>query len=165
MLLRSHYAGSMIYRSPDPLPYTFNHHSIFIAGGISNCPDWQSQVVGLFDANIFDVVNPRRVGGFDHTGETAEQQITWEHTALSLVDSCVFWFPCETLCPISLFELGVMLERASRHSVSLVVGWHEDYQRAFDLQVQIKLANNAREYVTYAPGWDQFRKNITDRWG
>lgn len=133
--------------------------------GVSNCPDWQSEIVDLFDHSIYDVVNPRRIGGFDRTGATAEQQITWEHQALTLVDNCVFWFPCETLCPISLFELGVMLERASKHSVKLVVGWHEQYQRAFDLQVQIKLATNAREYVTYAPGWDQFKQNITKTWG
>jgi len=155
----------MLYQSPDPLPYTFNHHSIFIAGGISNCPEWQSDIVKLFDLDIYDVVNPRREGGFDRTGATAEEQITWEHGALSQVDNCVFWFPCETLCPISLFELGVMLERASRHSVKLIVGWHEDYQRAFDLQVQINLATNARDYVISGPGWDQFCKNITKTWG
>ena len=57
-----------------------------------------------------------------------------------------------------------MLERASRHSVRLVVGWHKDYQRAFDLEVQIGLVNSAREYVTYAPGWEQFKKNISNTW-
>ncbi|CAB4122988.1 Nucleoside 2-deoxyribosyltransferase like [uncultured Caudovirales phage] len=154
----------MLYRSPAPLPYIFNHHSIFIAGGISHCPDWQTEIAELFDPDLYDMVNPRREGGFDNTGITAQEQITWEHQALSLVDNCVFWFPCESLCPISLFQLGVMLERASHHSVKLVVGWHEDYQRAFDLQVQINLASNAREYVTYAPGWQQFKKNITNTW-
>jgi hypothetical protein len=156
----------MIYRSPAPLPYVFNHHSIFIAGGISNCPDWQTEISQLFDPDLYDVVNPRREGGFDRTGITAQEQITWEHRALSLVDNCVFWFPCETLCPITLMEYGKMLERASRHSVRLVVGWHANYARAFDLEIQTQLETSARQHIIHAgPGWDPFVNAIKKTWG
>ena len=96
----------MLYKSPDPLPFAFQRQSVFIAGGISNCPDWQNEMSAMLDTSLYDVVNPRRAGGFDRTGVTAEEQITWEHRALSLIDACIFWFPCETLCPITLLELG-----------------------------------------------------------
>ena len=155
----------MLYQSPDPLPSLFSRHSVFIAGGISNCPDWQSRMVTHLDTTLYDVVNPRRVGGFDRTGATAREQIEWEHSALSKVDSCIFWFPEQTLCPITLFELGVMLSRASRHSLNLAIGWHPNYQRAFDLEVQIGLEQGARDHVMHAgPGWDSLVEEVRRHW-
>lgn len=157
----------MLYKSPDPLPSIFSKRSLFIAGGISNCPDWQSDMVKLCDLDLFDVVNPRRYGGFDRTGDTAQEQITWEHRALEMVDACLFWFPCETLCPITLFELGKMLHKCSQHSIQLAVGWHPDYQRAFDLQVQIGLeaATCGKNLLHAAPGWDSLCSAIEKNWG
>ena len=157
----------MLYRSPDHLPERFTNSSVFIAGGISNCPDWQSEMVSLTNTDIHDVVNPRRVGGFDRTGDTAKEQITWEHRALAMVDSCIFWFPKETLCPITLFELGKMLERTMNvGGMRLAIGWHPDYVRAFDLEVQIKLASIVEYRVLHAaPGWDELCRAVKATWG
>lgn len=156
----------MFYKSPDLLPKKFTNPSVFIAGGISNCPDWQSELCELLDSDSNDVVNPRRKGGFDRTGLTAKEQIIWEHTALSQVDACIFWFPKETLCPITLFELGKMLNRASENNMFLAVGWHPEYERAFDLEVQIGLEASAKDNVFYSgPGWDQLVKFSTRLWG
>ena len=155
----------MLYRSPDLLPAVFSRPSVFIAGGISNCPDWQTHMVSFMDTSLYDVVNPRREGGFDITGTTAREQIEWEHSALSKIDSCIFWFPCETLCPITLFELSKQLLRAKQKSVCLVVGWHPDYQRAFDLEVQIDLEKIPKEYLLHAEsGWDKFVASVKKRW-
>jgi len=156
----------MLYTSPAPLPTAFQKQSIFIAGGISDCPDWQQEMVDLFNQDIFDIVNPRREAGFDRTGATAEEQITWEHRALGLVDACVFWFPKETLCPITLFELGGMLHRAAHRNVRLAIGWHPEYQRAFDLSVQIRLEHADSRYVLHAaPGWDDLCAVVKQTWG
>ena len=157
----------MLYRSPDRLPARFANSSVFIAGGISNCPDWQSEMVGLTNTAMHDVVNPRRVGGFDRTGDTAEEQITWEHRALGMVDSCIFWFPKETLCPITLFELGKMLHRSSQRDMRLAIGWHPDYQRAFDLRVQIDLESGkcGERLLHAAPGWDELCSAVKTIWG
>jgi len=147
----------MLYRSPDPLPMKFSKTGIFIAGGISDCPDWQQDVVDIIDNDYWDVVNPRRVGGFDRTGDTAEAQITWEHTALTMSTVYLFWFPKETLCPITLFEYGMALERAANRKIMVAAGWHEDYQRAFDLGVQSKLAKLSPQQLIYCgPGWDNY---------
>jgi hypothetical protein len=111
--------------------------SIFLAGGISNCPNWQSEVVAsLADFNI-TVVNPRRVTFdiFNH-GEAAKQ-IEWEHKHLSLCDNILFWFPRETVCPITLLEYGKFLPMAS--GKNLFVGCHRQYSRNLDLDVQTRL--------------------------
>ena len=156
----------MLYTSPEPIPAAFARPSVFIAGGISNCPNWQAETVSLTNRDLYDVINPRREGGFDRTGDTAEEQITWEHRALGLVDSCIFWFPKETLCPITLFELGVMLQRAARGNVRLAIGWHPEYQRAFDLRVQISLETAAKDCIIHAaPGWDGLCSVIKKTWG
>jgi hypothetical protein len=157
---------NMLYCAPDKLPALFSLHSVFVAGGISNCPDWQSDIIRFMATNLYDVVNPRRETGFDTTGATAREQIEWEHEALSKVDSCIFWFPCETLCPISLFELSKQLLRAKQQSVKLVVGWHPNYARAFDLKVQIELENIPKDNLLYADvGWDGFVKAVIANWG
>ena len=156
----------MLYQSPDILPFSFARPSVFIAGGISNCPDWQTEMASVMNTDMYDVVNPRRVGGFDRTGVTAKEQITWEHHALELVDSCIFWFPEETLCPITLLELGKMLHKAASHSVRLAIGWHPNYQRAFDLEVQIALEKSAVNYVIHAEsGWDALCMTVKKAWG
>jgi hypothetical protein len=157
----------MIYTAPDILPQSFPLRSVFIAGGISNCPDWQSEICSMIRTDKFDVVNPRRETEFDRTGATAEQQITWEHNALLLVDDYIFWFPQETLCPITLFELGTVLERL-RHETGkfILVGWHPGYQRGFDLQVQIELALGTSYNLLHAgPGWDDFAGAIKRYYG
>lgn len=156
----------MIYRSPDVLPVRFFNHSIFIAGGISNCPDWQSDIIPLIDSQRYDIINPRRSTGFDHTGDTAVEQITWEFNALERVNSCLFWFPEETLCPITLFELGKMLVKATLVQIEMIVGWHPNYARGFDLDVQISLMEDKFMYpVRYAEGWDNFSKFVQAKWG
>ena len=157
----------MLYRSPDPLPPAFQRPSVFIAGGISDCPDWQAEMVGMLDHDRNDVVNPRRIGGFDKTGATAREQITWEHHALSMVDSCIFWFPRETLCPITLFELGKMLEKTMETSgMTLAVGWHPEYARAFDLEVQIPLATTLPYRLVHSgPGWHELCTAARRIWG
>ena len=41
----------------------FNHDNIFIAGGISNCPDWQNEFIELVSNKLPDTAvlyNPRR---------------------------------------------------------------------------------------------------------
>lgn len=111
--------------------------SIFLAGGISNCPNWQSGVVENLRGFDITVVNPRRVT-FDifNAGE-ASKQIEWEHKHLSLCNNILFWFPKETVCPITLLEYGKFLSPKS--GKNLFVGCHPEYSRSLDLDVQTKL--------------------------
>lgn len=156
----------MLYKSPDPLPWVFQSSSVFIAGGISDCPNWQAEMISIIDTDRYDVVNPRRDGGFDKIGSTAEAQIRWEFLALSHIESCVFWFPKETLCPITLFELGKMLEKARKDSIiRLAIGWHPEYARAFDLSMQIELVGMKKQIIHQGPGWDELCSVVKATWG
>lgn len=113
---------------------------LFLAGGISNCPDWQAEALGLLSATELTVANPRRSEGLEKTGPAAAEQIAWEHAALKDARVVLFWFPEETLCPITLLELGIEIGRCEKY---LAIGTHPGYQRGFDVEEQIALARPA----------------------
>ena len=116
-------------------------HRLFLAGGITNCPDWQSEVIRKFGDTPITIFNPRRKH-FDVTKEDeSEKQITWEYIKLLTATELLFWFPKETLCPIVLFELGAHLKT---HKL-LLIGMHPDYARRQDVEIQSKLARSPRD--------------------
>lgn len=109
--------------------------SLFLAGGITGCPDWQAVLVEQWKHLALTVFNPRRKDFPIYDPSAAEAQITWEHDWLRRVDAILFWFPCETLCPITLYELGAW----TRSSKTLFLGAHPDYQRRLDVLIQTRL--------------------------
>jgi hypothetical protein len=110
--------------------------SLFLAGGISGCPDWQADVLALLDGCDLTVFNPRRVVFDLRDAAAARQQIAWEHARLRQADAIVFWFPSESLCPIVLYELGAWSMTQKR----LYVGAHPGYARRLDVVEQTRLA-------------------------
>lgn len=108
---------------------------LFLAGGISNCPDWQNEALRMLATEEITVLNPRRSVPFEE--HMSNQQIRWEYEALRAADTVLFWFPKETLCPITLFELGVFSQRPDTR---LVVGTDPEYARRLDVLVQMELA-------------------------
>jgi hypothetical protein len=128
----------MIYcEAPHEWVETPGHLSLFLAGGITDCPDWQKDVVLMLAAvRGLALLNPRRARFPIHDPAAAELQVTWEYLHLRLADAILFWFPCETLCPIVLYELGAW----SRSDKPLFVGTHPDYARRQDVEIQTRLA-------------------------
>lgn len=116
--------------------------TIFIAGGISNCPDWQNEAVSkiLSETMHFSktplLFNPRRRNFPMDDPTAAKDQIYWEHKYLRVSDAILFWFPKETLCPITLFELGAF----SSSRKPLFVGTDVEYKRRQDIIIQMELA-------------------------
>jgi len=113
-----------------------NQMSLFLAGGISNCPDWQSILQKLIHAKMPELVliNPRRLD-FDISDPTmTETQINWEFRHLLSSSAVSFYFPPETLCPITLFELGKW-SSAKR----IFICCHPKYARREDVIIQIGL--------------------------
>lgn len=112
-------------------------NTLFLAGGISNCPDWQSPVAEMLLARTnYTIFNPRRNGwSMDDEAEESRKQIIWEHEHLARSETILFWFPKETLCPITLLEYGKFLVSDRK----LIVGTHPEYQRRLDVEVQGKL--------------------------
>jgi hypothetical protein len=119
-----------------PQEYTTERKSIFLAGGITGCPDWQQEVARkLVDMDVA-LLNPRRKDFPIEDPAASEAQIKWEFTHLRQADAILFWFPKETLCPIVLYELGAW----SMTKKPLFIGVEPGYKRAQDVEIQTKLA-------------------------
>ncbi|MEU2770789.1 nucleoside 2-deoxyribosyltransferase domain-containing protein [Streptomyces diastaticus] len=110
--------------------------SVFLAGGITNCPDWQqTAAAALADFTVF---NPRRRHfPIDDPGQTPVQ-IAWEYHHLALADLTLFWFPaCDpsrTTQPITMYELGAAAATPTRR---IVVGADPGYPRTADVHTQL----------------------------
>jgi hypothetical protein len=111
---------------------------LFLAGGISGCPDWQQDLIAMLKEAPAPLVlfNPRRANFPMRDPTAAREQITWEHTHLRLAQAISFWFPRETLNPITLYELGAW----SMTPKQLFIGVHPGYQRRQDVEIQTALA-------------------------
>lgn len=128
--------GVRVVTAPDECTGAGPRPKLFLAGGITGCPDWQSEMAGLL-AGVgvpLDLLNPRRARWEMRPG-LEEEQIAWEHRHLLRADAVLFWFPEETLCPIALYELGAWLCRPK----PLLVGCHPGYRRLADVRIQARL--------------------------
>lgn len=120
--------------SPESLMEVEN--SLFLAGGISGCADWQAEMVELLRDSDYTIVNPRRKDFPLGDASAARLQIAWEYEHLRKVEKILFWFSPETLNPIVLYELGAW----SMTEKPIFVGVHPDYQRRRDVEIQTALA-------------------------
>lgn len=109
--------------------------SVFLAGGITGCQDWQTQMIAALKDLDIVLLNPRRAVWPDDPKEL-RRQIAWERKYLEQASLTLFWFAAETDCPITLFELGHSLG-AGR---PVVVGAAENYSRRSDLEIQLNLS-------------------------
>jgi hypothetical protein len=122
-----------------------NSIKIFLAGGITNCPNWQKVFIStlklragsfLEEKNI-TIYNPRR-DKFDLSDKSiAEEQICWEHTHLSEADIIVMWFSKGSINPITLYELGRYITGPQKFES--VIGVDPEYERGYDVNIQVKL--------------------------
>tara|TARA_R110000803_G_scaffold62953_1_gene123396 strand:- start:47 stop:529 length:483 start_codon:yes stop_codon:yes gene_type:complete len=116
------------------------HNSIFLAGGITGCEDWQDRAFKLLDESNTNLVvfNPRR-DDFDVTDKKMGlDQIKWERDKLKQTGSILFWFSHETVQPITLFELGKCLQ----WDKPLFIGADRKYERREDILIQVALEKN-----------------------
>ncbi|MCA9173039.1 MAG: nucleoside 2-deoxyribosyltransferase domain-containing protein [Planctomycetales bacterium] len=121
--------------------------SIFLAGGITDCGDWQIHIANRIAAACGEtplhVLNPRRADFPMGDPSAAEEQIQWEFQHLRLATAVAFWFCPPTLNPISLFEYG-------KHIVGskpIFVGCDPLYARRDDVLIQTRLERPDLELV------------------
>ena len=113
---------------------SYDTPSVFLAGGITGCEDWQAHVRRRMADDRVVLLNPRRAD-FDVTrGDSAAQQIAWEwrHLHDPRTTATLFWFAPDAVQPIALFELGGALAGRRR----IVVGTHPSYPRRLDVVLQ-----------------------------
>lgn len=139
---------------PNELDCTYvdvNATKIFMAGGITGCPDWQSEILTKFyeshKQNII-LINPRRENWGDFGVGSSKEQIDWEYRHLNMSDWIYFWFPKEGKCAITLFELGVALGE----NKNVRIGVEPGYWRELDIVEQVK----------HRAPWLKIHKRLTD---
>jgi hypothetical protein len=110
-------------------------NALFLAGGISGCADWQSEMVELLRDTNYTILNPRRRDFPAGDPAAARTQIIWEYDHLRMAEKILFWFSPETLNPIVLYELGAW----SMTDKPLFVGVHPQYKRRQDVEIQTAL--------------------------
>jgi hypothetical protein len=110
--------------------------SVFLAGGITGCPDWQNRIARSLALTNYAVLNPRRRPFPMGDPSATEQQITWEFRHLRKADVIAFWFCKETIQPIALFELGAW---SQQKDPAVIVGVEPGYPRQVDIHLQMGL--------------------------
>ena len=129
--------------------------SIFCAGGITGCPDWQAKIVQLLQSSDWTILNPRRANFPIDNPQASKEQIEWEYKHLRLAQAILFWFPQESICPIVLYELGAW----SMTQKPLFIGIHPHYPRRQDVEIQTYLV---RSDINIVYSLEELAKQILD---
>ena len=111
--------------------------SLFLAGGITGCEDWQSTMIEYLKNDKVIIYNPRRKDFPIGDPTAAETQITWEFEKLAKASAISFWFAAGTDNPIVLYELGMWSNSGDR---PCIIGLDEHYARRQDVIIQTTLA-------------------------
>lgn len=126
--------------------------NLFLAGGITGCDDWQSEIIELAktsdDFNNVIIYNPRRAS-FDVSNiNESNKQIKWEFFMLERMDVFSMYFDgSSSLQPICLYELGRNIERMRSRfpddfAERIVITCDKGYSRCMDVVHQVSLATN-----------------------
>jgi len=131
--------------------------SVFLAGGIVGCQDWQTDVIKSITCKSFGtnlvIYNPRRPSFPIDDQNAAEEQIAWEFEALNNADIFSMYFDGgESDQPICMYELGRNIARiCTLHpgdfEKRIVVTCSPDYKRKKDVEVQVALATSGKVKV------------------
>lgn len=115
---------------------------VFLAGGITNCDDWQQEVIYYLKhipKNKIDrlvIFNPRRIK-WPKDGDLDEirRQIHWEADYIRSADIFSMYFTNTEKSdqPICFYELGKYLGTARK-----IISYQEGFKRAFDVDIQIE---------------------------
>jgi hypothetical protein len=134
---------------------SIDFNSVFLAGGITNCRDWQKDLADRLKQESVTLFNPRRADFPMGDPNAARQQIEWEYRRLRQADIISFWFATGSPNPIVLFELGAALERDQR----LIIGCSPGYERTQDVIIQTELR---RPDLKVIRSFDEMPKAIID---
>ena len=130
--------------------------SVFLAGGITNCHDWQSKVVKDLNVNNLSsliVFNPRRKNFPIEDKSAAYSQIKWEYKMLEKCDIFSMYFSSgDSDQPICMYELGRNILRMQMRFPSdwedrIIISVEDGYRRIQDVLIQTGLATQDQVFV------------------
>ena len=150
----------------------------FLAGGITNCKEWQEEVIftlkrieGLEHLVVF---NPRRDNFPMDDPNASEEQIVWEFIWLNRADIFSMYFcRSESDQPICMYELGRNLHKMktdypTSYEDRIVVSVEDGYKRECDVKIQTMLAVSLKASVGTNPICHAYEiarcyRNLADR--
>ncbi|MFJ1757399.1 nucleoside 2-deoxyribosyltransferase domain-containing protein [Kitasatospora sp. NPDC088134] len=118
--------------------------TVFLAGGMRDCPDWRQWAVDALAEHWYRSGTGRPVTVFSPSRAVpgrpfSPELVRWEHEALRCCDVVLFWFPRGNdnapEQPIALYELGV----AAATFKPIAVGAEPGYARRNDVTTQLRL--------------------------
>lgn len=128
-----------------PSSATPKHKSVFLAGGITNCKEWQKEVIKELDYADITIFNPRQEH-FDVTDKLAAyKQIEWEFDRLETMDMFSMYFCNDNSDqPICMYELGRNIVRMQNRFPAdwqkrIVISVEKGYKREKDVLIQMQL--------------------------
>ena len=133
--------------------------TVFLAGGITNCHDWQKYVIDTIK-NDYSVINdslalfnPRRDNFPINDKSASRQQITWEYDMLEKCDIFSMYFSSGVSDqPICMYELGRNILRMQTRFPAdwhkrIIISVEDGYRRKQDVLIQTELATNNKIFV------------------
>ena len=146
-----------LIKAPEEFEYNSNDVKVFLAGGISNCEDWQSKVAEELQNEPDDLIliDPRS-DKFDRDDDKAEiRQISWEFKMLEKCDIFSMYFcGSESVQPICMYELGRNIVRMQNRFPTvdewghrIIITADPNYKRYKDVFIQGNLATGMLIYI------------------
>lgn len=140
-----------VITAPENYKREANDICLFLAGGITNCRDWQSELIEklatITNNENLVVFNPRRDNFDIHNPNETIRQITWEFKMLEMCDIFSMYFCGDTTSdqPICFYELGRYIARMQAKypgswSSRIIVSCEKNFKRYKDVQLQTLLA-------------------------
>ena len=127
--------------------------SVFLAGGITNCKEWQKKVIEELEFEEISIFNPRQEH-FDVSDKNASyKQIQWEFERLEQMDMFSMYFCNDNSTqPICMYELGRNIVRMQNRFPSdwekrIVISIEDGYERTRDVLIQTELCTSGRIFV------------------
>ena len=146
-------------------PYEEWKKSLFLAGGITNCPNWQQELVQLLKDVDLIIFNPRRDNFPIDDPNASYEQIKWEYNKFQVCKQILFWFSRGSLNPIVLFEYGrwsYMAKKFWQYQIKIFVGIDTEYKRKQDVEIQTKLLDPIEQHLKIVYSLEDLAKQIID---
>jgi len=133
-----------------------NEVTLFLAGGITNCPEWQKDIIKRLKDLSSDklvVYNPRRDNFPINDSSASYGQIQWEFDKLNKVDIFSMYFTSGISDqPICMYELGryisIMQQRFPIDWENrIIISVEDGYKRKQDVIIQTELACGNKIHV------------------
>ena len=141
------------------------HKCLFLGGGITNCPQWQKEVLKLLENTDLIVFNPRRENFPIKDPNASFEQIKWEYNHLELCKLILFWFSRGSLNPIVLFEYG-KCSYISYHffqfGKKVFVEIDPEYERKQDVEIQTKLLDPTEKTLKIVYSLEELTNQIIE---